>query len=56
MSLKQISAKIPESLRTAFYKKCDDDGQIWTVTLALILDKFLEEEYSELWEEEGEGE
>lgn len=53
--MKQISAKIPESLRQEFYKKCDKEGQIYTNTLALILDKFLEEEYAELWKEEGEG-
>ena len=52
--IKQISAKIPESLRKEFYKKCDEDGQIYTSTLALILDKFLDFEYGELWEEEGE--
>ena len=52
MTLKQISAKIPESLRDEFYKKCDMEGQIYTNTLALILDKFLTEEYAELWEEE----
>ena len=54
MTLKQISARIPESLRKKFYDKCDEDGQIWTVTLALILDKFLDEEYADLWEKEGE--
>ena len=55
MTLKQISAKIPESMRTEFYKKCDTEGQIFTTTLALILDKFLDEEYGELWDkEEGE--
>ena len=54
MTLKQISARIPVSMRKRFYDKCDEDGQIYTVTLSLILEKFLNEEYSELWEEEGE--
>lgn len=55
MTLKQISAKVPESLRNRFYAKCVEDGQIYTTTLALILEKFLEDNYSELWEkEEGE--
>ena len=54
MTLKQISARIPESMRKSFYDKCDEDGQIYTVTLALILEKFLDEEYAELWDEEGE--
>lgn len=55
MTLKQISAKIPESLRKEFYDKCNDDGQVFTTTLALILDKFLDEEFGELWDKvEGE--
>lgn len=54
MNKKQISARIPESLRKKFYDKCDEEGQIYTSTLSLILDKFLTEEYSELWEVEGE--
>lgn len=53
MTLKQISARVPESMRSEFYTKCDKEGQIYTVTLALILDKFLDEEYGELWEERG---
>ena len=53
MTLKQISAKIPESLRMEFYKLCDKQGQIYTVTLALILERFLDTEYGELWEKEG---
>lgn len=52
MSMKQISTKIPESMRKEFYAKCDSCGQIYTVTLALILEAFLEEEYSELWKVE----
>ena len=52
MSLKQISAKIPESMRKSFYDKCDEDGQIYTTTLALILEAFLENEFGELWEKE----
>ena len=54
MSMKQISAKIPDSLRKEFYDKCDEEGQIYTVTLALILEKFIDDEYRELWEEEKE--
>ena len=52
--IKQISARIPESLRKKFYDKCDAEGQIYTSTLSLILYKFLTEEYSELWDVEGE--
>lgn len=54
MSLKQISAKIPESMRNRFYAKCDEEGQIYTVTLALVLEKFLDSEYGDLFEEDGE--
>ena len=53
MSLKQISAKVPESMRKEFYAKCDADGQVFTTTLALILEKFLDEEYGDLWMTEG---
>ena len=52
MSLKQIAARIPESMRKEFYVKCDEEGQIYTVTLALVLDKFLDEEYGDLWGKE----
>lgn len=51
MTLKQISARVPESMRSEFYAKCDKEGQIYTVTLALILERFLDTEYGELWEE-----
>lgn len=53
MSLKQISARIPESLRKEFYDRCDEEGQIYTVTLALIIEKFLDSEYGELWGKGG---
>ena len=51
---KQINIRVPESLRTRYYDKCDKDGQVYTSTLAIILEMFVDEEYSELWEEEGE--
>jgi hypothetical protein len=54
MKLKQINAKIPESLRKKYYDKCDEEGQVWTTTLAIILEKYIDKEYGELFVEEGE--
>ena len=52
MSRKQINVRVPESMRMKYYERCDRDGQVYTTTLAIILEKFVDEEYAELWGEE----
>ena len=49
---KQVNVAIPESLREKYYYKCDREGQVWTTTLALLLEKYIDEEFADLFNEE----
>ena len=50
----QVNARIPESLREKYYSKCEEEGQVPTTTLAILLEMYVDEEYADLWKEEGE--
>ena len=51
---KQVNVAIPESLREKYYYKCDREGQVWTTTLALLLEKYVDDEFADLFNEEEE--
>jgi len=48
----QISAKIPKSLKMEYIEKCGKEGRLMRATLALIVERFIEDEFGDLWEEE----
>jgi predicted DNA-binding protein len=50
--MKQISARIPRSMKNDYDDKCNREGRLSTITLSLIIEAFLNEEFSEMWEEE----
>lgn len=49
---KQVNVGIPESLRMNYYDKCNREGQVYTTTLALILEKYVNMEYIDIFDED----